>query len=107
MSTIALFSLGLIPLGGVVGGPGRAARSPSEVGSRPARGVRPFTPRAPAHGQLRAGWWVHRPSHRRPQMLTPTVTYLGPAHRLRPVSLSGQLVTVPTACAAEQEASAR
>jgi hypothetical protein len=40
-------------------------------------------------------------------MLTPTVTYLGPAHRLRPAPLSGQLVSVPTACAAEQEASAR
>jgi hypothetical protein len=41
-------------------------------------------------------------------MLTPTVTYLGPAHRLRPVSLSGQLVTVPNACAdQQQEASAR
>jgi hypothetical protein len=40
-------------------------------------------------------------------MLTPTVRYLGPARRLRPVSLSGQLVTVPTACAAEQEGSAR
>jgi len=47
------------------------------------------------------------PVHRRPQMLTPTVTYLGPAHRLRPLSPSGPLVTVPNACAAEQEASAR
>jgi hypothetical protein len=40
-------------------------------------------------------------------MLTPTVTYLGPAHRLRLASLSGQLVTVPNACAAQQEAPAR
>jgi hypothetical protein len=39
-------------------------------------------------------------------MLAPTVTYLGPAHRLRPVSLSGQLVTVPSG-AAEREGSAR
>jgi hypothetical protein len=37
-------------------------------------------------------------------MLTPTVTYLGPAHRLRPVSLGGQLVAVPNACV-PQEAS--
>ena len=40
-------------------------------------------------------------------MLTPTVTYLGPAHRLRPLSLNGPLVTVPNACAALQEAPAR
>jgi hypothetical protein len=40
-------------------------------------------------------------------MLTPTVTYLGPAHRLRPLSLSGQLVTVPIPCVAQPEASAR
>jgi hypothetical protein len=40
-------------------------------------------------------------------MLTPTVTYLGPAHRLRPVSLGGQLVTVPNPGAGQQEGSAR
>jgi hypothetical protein len=42
------------------------------------------------------------PVHRRPQMLTPTVTYLGPAHRLRPVSLGGQLVAVPNASAPQE-----
>jgi hypothetical protein len=40
-------------------------------------------------------------------MLTPTVTYLGPAHRLRPVSLRGQLVAVPNSGTGQQEASAR
>jgi hypothetical protein len=40
-------------------------------------------------------------------MLTPVVTYLGPAHRLRPVSLRGQLVAVASAPAIQQEASAR
>jgi hypothetical protein len=40
-------------------------------------------------------------------MLTPTVTYLGPAHRLRPVSVGGHLVAVPNAGAAQQESVAR
>lgn len=40
-------------------------------------------------------------------MLTPTVTYLGPAHRLRPVSLGGHLVALPNACAGQQEAASR
>jgi hypothetical protein len=47
------------------------------------------------------------PVHRRTQMLTPTVTYLGPAHRLRPVSLGGHLVALPNACAGQQEAASR
>jgi hypothetical protein len=40
-------------------------------------------------------------------MLTPTVTYLGPAHRLRPVSVGGHLVALPNACARPQEPASR
>jgi hypothetical protein len=40
-------------------------------------------------------------------MLTPVVTYLGPAHRLRPVAPRTELASVPSACATRQEASAR
>jgi hypothetical protein len=40
-------------------------------------------------------------------MLTPVVTYLGPAHRLQPVPLRGQLVAAPSGCATQQETSAR
>jgi hypothetical protein len=40
-------------------------------------------------------------------MLTPTVTYLGPAHRLRAVSLREQLPAVPSPRSTRQEASAR
>jgi hypothetical protein len=47
------------------------------------------------------------PSPLKPQMLTPTVTYLGPAHRLRPVSVGGHLVAVPNGGAAQQESVAR
>jgi len=42
-----------------------------------------------------------------PPMLTPVVTYLGPAHRLRPAALRGELVAVPSACATQPEALAR
>jgi hypothetical protein len=44
---------------------------------------------------------------RKPLMLTPVVTYLGPAHRLRLAPLRGEFVSVPTACATHEEASAR
>ena len=40
-------------------------------------------------------------------MLTPIVTYLGPAHRLHPAPLGGQLVAAPGAGATQQEASSR
>jgi hypothetical protein len=40
-------------------------------------------------------------------MLTPIVTYLGPAHRLHPAPLGGQLVATPSSGAAPQEASSR
>jgi hypothetical protein len=40
-------------------------------------------------------------------MLTPIVTYLGPAHRLRPEPLREQLVAAPSPGAAAREASAR
>jgi hypothetical protein len=40
-------------------------------------------------------------------MLTPVVTYLGPAHRLRPGPLPGELLSVPSACAPQHEALVR
>ena len=46
------------------------------------------------------------PTDRKRQMLTPVVTYLGPAHRLRPVAPHTELASVPNA-ATRQEASAR
>jgi hypothetical protein len=37
-------------------------------------------------------------------MLTPIVTYLGPAHRLRPGALRGQLVAITSTVVAPEEA---
>ena len=40
-------------------------------------------------------------------MLTPIVTYLGPAHRLRPDALRGQIVAMPSPGPIAPEGAAR
>jgi len=89
-----------------------ATGQPSRLGAcacarvMPGAGVRPSTPRTPAHGPRLGGWSVIV-TDRKPLMLTPVVTYLGPPHRLRPTPLRGEFVSAPSACATQTEVSGR